>query len=220
MWLKLMTSKVGFHKISLKHVPLPNPSLNLSTVRLGWPQSPWEMSTPCTHSKVLTADNCSLRAHSTNDPCLSRDAPSRAQRRLEMCTLLTLSFSVFCNFQTCMSIHRPSKCSEPMLCMNFLQMPTNAGKSGSTLSGEIWGGRLDGVSGTLGFSLERRVSLMLVTMLTSAVGVNRTLLRRLLGGWAFRPRFPTRSIHQPRSVPHCSRDSGSKQTMSIERGSA
>ena len=34
------------------------------------------------------------------------------------------------------------------------QMPTNAGKSG-TLSGEFWRGRLDGVSGTLGFPLER-----------------------------------------------------------------
>ena len=32
---------------------------------------------------------------------------------------------------------------------------------------------------------ERRVSLMLITMLVAAVGVNRTLLRRLLGGWAF-----------------------------------
>ena len=61
---------------------------------------------------------------------------------------------------------------------DFLQMPTNAGKSGSTLSGEFCRGRLDGVSGTLGFPLECRVSLTLVTMLTSAVGANRTLLRR------------------------------------------
>ena len=52
-------------------------------------------------------------------------------------------------------------------------------------SGEVWGGHIDGVSGTLGFPLERRVSLMLVTMLISAMGVNRALLQRLLGGWAF-----------------------------------
>ena len=64
-------------------------------------------------------------------------------------------------------------------------MPTNAGKSGSIFLGEFRGGRLGGVSGTLGFPLERRVSLMLVTMLISAVVVDRTLLRRLLGGWAF-----------------------------------
>ena len=38
---------------------------------------------------------------------------------------------------------------------------------------------LDGVSGTLRFPLERRVSLMLITMLVTAVGVNRTLLERL-----------------------------------------
>ena len=68
---------------------------------------------------------------------------------------------------------------------DFFQMPANAGKSGSTLSGEFWGGQLDGVSGTLGFFLERRVSLMLVTMLIFAVGVHRTLSRCLLGGWAF-----------------------------------
>ena len=52
-------------------------------------------------------------------------------------------------------------------------MPTNAGKSGSTLWGELEGGRLDGISGTIGFPLERRVSLML------------TMIQRLLGGWAF-----------------------------------
>ena len=38
---------------------------------------------------------------------------------------------------------------------DFFQMPTNARKSGSTLVGEFWRGRLDGVSGTLGFPLER-----------------------------------------------------------------
>ena len=68
---------------------------------------------------------------------------------------------------------------------DFLQMPTNADKSGSTPAGEFLGGRLDGVSGTLGFPLERRVSLMFITMLVAAVGVNRTLLRRLSGVWAF-----------------------------------
>ena len=68
---------------------------------------------------------------------------------------------------------------------DFFQMPTNASKSGSTFSGEFWRGRLNDVSGMLGFHLERRVSLMLITVLVAAVGVNRTLLRRLLEGWAF-----------------------------------
>ena len=63
-------------------------------------------------------------------------------------------------------------------------MPTNAGKSGSPLSGEFWRGRLDDISGTLGFPLERQVSPTLLTMLIAALGVNRTLLQRL-GGWAF-----------------------------------
>ena len=78
------------------------------------------------------------------------------------------------------------------------------------------GGPLDGVSGTLGFPLARRVSLVLVTMLVVAVGSNRTLLQRLLG---IRPRFSARSIRQPRRVPHCSRHFAFKQTMSSEGGS-
>ena len=45
------------------------------------------------------------------------------------------------------------------------------GFSGSTLTGEFWEGGLDGISGTLGFPLERRVSLMLT--------------QRFLEGWAF-----------------------------------
>ena len=98
-----------------------------------------------------------------------------------------------------MSLRRPSKCSVPVLCMI-----------------SFWGGRLDGVSGKLGFPLERWVSLMLVMMLISAVGVNRTLLRRLLGGrfaLAFR-----REVFA--SLDHCSRDFANKQTMSSEQGSA
>ena len=101
---------------------------------------------------------------------------------------------------------------------DFLQMATNASKSGSTLAGEFWGGRLDGVSGTLGFPLECRVSLMLITMLVAAVGVSRTLLQRFLGGEC--PRFSASSIRQPRRVQHCSRHFAAKQTMSSERGSA
>ena len=67
---------------------------------------------------------------------------------------------------------------------DFLLMPTNAGKSGNTLTGEFWG-HLNGVAGTLGFPLWRRVSLMLITMLVAATGAHRTLLQRLIGGWAF-----------------------------------
>ena len=71
-----------------------------------------------------------------------------------------------------------------MLCMISSRCLRMLGKSRSTLSGAFWEGWLDGVSGTLGFPLARQILLMLITMLMSAVGVNRTLLR-LLGGWAF-----------------------------------
>ena len=54
---------------------------------------------------------------------------------------------------------------------DFLEMPFHAGKSGSTLAGEFLGGRLDGVSGTLGFPLAQRVSLMLISTQVVAMGV-------------------------------------------------
>ena len=78
---------------------------------------------------------------------------------------------------------------------------THAGKSSSTLSGRVLGGRLDGTSGTLEFPLECRVSLMLTTMLVAAVGVNRTLLRRLVGGWAFALAF-RRKVFASLDVSH------------------
>ena len=99
----------------------------------------------------------------------------------------------------------------------FFQMPTNVGKSGSTLSGEFWEGRLDGVSGILGFPLKRRVSLMLVTMVISAVVVNRTILQRLLGGWAVALAFRRSVFRQPRCVLRCIHFIAAKQTMSTER---
>ena len=154
---------------------------------------------------------CSIHARMCSPP----NSPSRAQRRLETYMLVTSSFSAFCNSQTYMSIRRPSKCRAPMLCTTSGQMPTNAGKAGSTLAGEFWGGRLDGVSGTLAFPLGRRVSLMLITMLVAAVGVNRTLLQRLLGGWAFALAF-RRLV----SASFCSRHFASKQTMPSERSSS
>ena len=48
---------------------------------------------------------------------------------------------------------------------------------------------MDGVSGTLGFPLERRLSLLLTTMLIAAVGVNEDALATPLGGWAFAVAF-------------------------------
>ena len=89
-----------------------------------------------------------------------------------------------------------------MFC-TFLHMPTNAGKSGSTLAGEFWGGRLDGVAG------------MPITMLLAAVGAHRTLLQPLLGV-GIRPRFPIRRIREPRRVLHCSHHFASQQTMSVK----
>ena len=50
---------------------------------------------------------------------------------------------------------------------------------------------LDGVAGTLGFPLKRRVPPMFTTMLVAFAEVNRTLLHCLLGGWALALLFPT-----------------------------
>ena len=66
-----------------------------------------------------------------------------------------------------------------------LQMTTNVGKSGSTLVGELWGGRLARVSGTLGPRFDSRIPLMLITVLVAAIGLGRMFLRRLLKGRNF-----------------------------------
>ena len=87
---------------------------------------------------------------------------------------MTLSFSVFLQFSNVHVDSSPIEVQRADALCDFLQMPTNAGKSGSTLAGEFWRGHLHGVSGTLGFPLERRVSLMLITILVAATGVNRT----------------------------------------------
>ena len=89
-----------------------------------------------------------------NDPCRSEGFPSRAQRRLGTYTWTTLSFSVFCNFQTRMPIRRPPKCSVPMLwtmSSKGLRMRASQAVHWRVSSGEdTW------TAGTLGFLLERR----------------------------------------------------------------
>ena len=90
---------------------------------------------------------------------------------------------MFCNFQTCLSLRRPSMCSEPMLWMVSFRCPGMRASQAVHSRENFWD---DGwMAFRAGSPLERRVSLTPVTMLISAVGVNRTLLQRLLGGWAF-----------------------------------
>ena len=97
---------------------------------------------------------------------MSEVSPSRAQRRLETKNHLNSS---------------PIEVQRADALYDFMQVPSKS----CTLAGEFLGGVLDGVAGTLRFPLERRVSLKLITMVVAAVRVNRALLQRHLGGWAF-----------------------------------
>ena len=106
---------------------------------------------------------------------------------------MTRSFSAFCTFSDVHVDASPIEVQRADALYDFLHMPTNAGNSGSTLSGKFWRERLDDISGTLELPLERRVSLMLTTMLVAAVGANRDMMGREEGRSA-------RSIRQPRSV--------------------
>ena len=85
------------------------------------------------------------------------------------CTLNTLSFPVLCVLLTRTSIRRPLKCGAPMACVissKYLQMRRSQAVRPQKNFGEYaWV-----VSqGTLGFSLESRVSLMIITMLVALV---------------------------------------------------
>ena len=96
---------------------------------------------------------------------------------------------------------------------DFLQMPTNAGKPGSTLaasSGEGTSTALQALSDSIS-SGEFRSS-----RCWSLPQVNRTPLRRLLGGWAFALAF-RREAFACLDVAYTAA-SGSKQTMSSEWG--
>ena len=149
----------------------------------------------CAHRRqLLAARALNERSRLTR----SGDSSSRAQRRLEMYTLMTLSFSVLCNCRSA-------------ACRCFVRLPPNANECG-----QVWQYTRGGVLGRtprrrckhsriLLERLERRVSLMLITMPPRRVFI--------------RPRFRARSIRLPRRGLHCSRDSGSKQTMSSEWGS-
>ena len=64
-------------------------------------------------------------------------------------------------------------------------MPVSEIKSGERTVRDVWGGELDGVRGTLGFSLGRRVSFMLTTVVGSVAGLTGLHLQQLLGIWTF-----------------------------------
>ena len=156
------------------------------------PSSDWHdrnchggMSTQYTRSNVLIVGNWSLHTHWMNDPCWSEDPPSRAQRRLETYILMISSFSALCTFQTYMPIRRPSKCSVPMpcttscSCAHWVRQYTRESfgqdawtafqaRSGSSCSASFAHAHLDA---------------------GRCEGVNRVLLQRLLGGWAFAMAF-------------------------------
>ena len=78
-------------------------------------------------------------------------------------------------------------------------------KSGSALTGVLWRGHLDGVAGTLGFPLERRLAYAHHDAGCCCRGKSNTLPTP--------PRRVARSICLPRRGLLCSRVSGSKQTV-------
>ena len=125
------------------------------------------MSTQCTRSNVLTAD--SLADQMASLP-VHKDGWRRIHRRS-------------CHPQRFAMFERPSKCSEPMPCMissKCLRMRASQAVHSPKHSGEDDSTAFRAHSG---FPLESRVSLMLVKMLISVMGVNRTPLQRFLGGW-------------------------------------
>ena len=66
-----------------------------------------------------------------------------------------------------------------------LAMPISSEKGISGFKAEFWGGALDGISGSLGFPMHRRTTLMYVTLLGALLGVTRGSLQQILGAWNF-----------------------------------
>ena len=66
-----------------------------------------------------------------------------------------------------------------------LAMPISSHKGNFGFKAEFWGGALDGISGSLGFPMHRRTTLMYVTLLGALLGVTRGSLQQILGAWNF-----------------------------------
>ena len=66
-----------------------------------------------------------------------------------------------------------------------LEMPLSVDKGYSGTLAELWGAEIDGVTGRVGFPMERRASLILASVLGLVHGTNRAGLQQLLGGWNF-----------------------------------
>ena len=84
--------------------------IGMTTIVLGDVNAVYTLE--CAHRRQLLVARAS---HERS--LLIRGPPSRAHRRLETKISAILSSSAFCNFQTCILLLRPSKCSEPTLCM-------------------------------------------------------------------------------------------------------
>ena len=123
------------------------------------------------------------------------------------------------NCLPCTTIHHPLKRSRPRPYTIF-PMPTDAGKSDSTLSGKLSEGRLAGVSGPLGPPLCAPIVAHDHHDAGRCGERKSNALAAPLGRMGIRPRFTARSIRHLRRVLHCSRHFASKQTMSSEWSSA
>ena len=148
MWL-LLKSRIRFRKISWKRALPSNLSMNYTSVR--WDDR--NRHGRCQRS--IPADQRTILSAQEGDWTLIFRRSCRPQY-----------FSVF--WRACRLVgHWSTAYRCPV---RFFQMPEDAGKSGSTFSGEFWRGRLDGVSGTLGFPLERRVSPRCWSLLWAWIG--------------------------------------------------
>ena len=66
-----------------------------------------------------------------------------------------------------------------------LAMPISSDKGNTGFKAEFWGGAPEGISGSLGFPMHRRTTLMYVTLLGALLGVTRGSLQQILGAWNF-----------------------------------
>ena len=124
MWLILVTSKVGFHKISLRRVPPSNPSSESDYCQTGMTaivMGDVNAALECAHRRQLLA----ARALNDRSPLI---------RGLGKCKLTILSISAFCNFRTCMSLRCQLRCDVPSL-----QMSTSAGQVWQYTHGRVLG---------------------------------------------------------------------------------
>ena len=151
----------------LKHLNLP---MTIQTQSRSWN---WHMVVSSSMRMCSALKRCSF----LKDLC-------QTDPNLETCTSMTWYFFRCCTCHGCIICKNCPRAARAERMYRQLAMPISSDK----------GNALDGISGSLGFPMHRRTTLMYVTLLGALFGVTRGSLQQILGAWNFALSFQREAL--------------------------